>query len=94
METQHPNNVVDLMLFQLYCHLASNPNGNAASRRLSTRPDDLTQVLVVGPKMTEKRRFHHQVLVAIVRETALLCVCLFQSAIKGKGQTTRSRSCG
>ena len=47
METQHPNNVVDLMLFQLYCHVASNPNGNAASRRLSTRPDDLTQVLVV-----------------------------------------------
>ena len=46
METQHPNNVVDLMLFQLYCHLASNPNGNATSRRLSTRPDDLTQVLV------------------------------------------------
>ena len=34
METQHPNNVVDLMLFQLYCHhchLASIPNGNAAS---------------------------------------------------------------
>ena len=47
METQHPNNVVDLMLFQLYCHVASNPNGNAASRRLSTRPDDLTQVLVL-----------------------------------------------
>ena len=46
METQHHNNVVDLMLFQLYCHVASNPNGNAASRRLSTRPDDLTQVLV------------------------------------------------
>ena len=48
MDTQHPNNVVDLMLFQLYCHLASNPNGNATSRRLSTRPDDLTpQVLVL-----------------------------------------------
>ena len=47
METQHPNNVVDLMLFQLYCHLASNPNGNATPRRLSTRPDDLTQVLVL-----------------------------------------------
>ena len=46
METQHPNNVVDLMLFQLYCHLASNPNGNATSRRLSARPDDLTQALV------------------------------------------------
>ena len=46
IETQHPNNVVDLMLFQLYCHLASKRNGNATSRRLSTRPDDLTQVLV------------------------------------------------
>ena len=44
--TQHPNNVVDLILFQLYCHLVSNPNVNTASRRLSTRPDDLTQVLV------------------------------------------------
>ena len=48
METQHPNNAVDLMLFQLYCNLASNRNGNATSRRLSTRPDDLTQVLVIA----------------------------------------------
>ena len=36
----------DLTLFQLYCNLASNPIVNAASKRLSTRPDDLTQVLV------------------------------------------------
>ena len=48
MQTQHPNNVVDMTLFQLYCHLASNPIVNAASRRLSTRPDDLTQVLVAS----------------------------------------------
>ena len=56
METQHPNNVVDLMLFQLYCHLASNPNGNATSKRLSTRPNDLTQVLVWQTKNKEPLR--------------------------------------
>ena len=31
---------------QLYCHLASNPIVNATSKRLSTRPNDLTLVLV------------------------------------------------
>ena len=53
-EARYPPTHVDYLQItfwspSLYCHLASNPIVNAASRRLSTRPDDLTQVLVQSP---------------------------------------------
>ena len=53
METQHPNNVVDLMLFQLYCHLASNPMKTQHPKNVDLMLFQLYRHLASNPMETQ-----------------------------------------